>query len=97
MRTRNLALTVILAMLLGLSLPTQAQVFIQEDEQELNTRILTLGGGLPDPDDPGDDNTGDHGGHGQGTGEYTPLGSGALILGCLGGAYLLGRRRKERE
>lgn len=26
-----------------------------------------------------------------------PLGSGLMILGCLGGAYLVGKRRKERE
>lgn len=26
-----------------------------------------------------------------------PLGEGLLILGCLGGAYLVGKRRKERE
>ena len=96
MKTRNLTLTVILAALLGLSVPTQAQVFIQEEGMESSSRIL-LQGGLPDPDDPGDDNTGDHGGTGQGTGEYTPLGGGILVLGCLGGAYLLGRRRKERE
>lgn len=28
---------------------------------------------------------------------FTPLGSGWLVLGCLGGAYLLGRRRKKDE
>ena len=26
---------------------------------------------------------------------YAPLGSGVLVLGLLGGAYLLGKRRKE--
>lgn len=26
---------------------------------------------------------------------YAPLGSGILVLGCLGGAYLIGKRRKE--
>lgn len=30
--------------------------------------------------------------------QYAPLGEGLLLLGCLGGAYLLGkRRRKEGE
>ena len=28
--------------------------------------------------------------------QYTPLGGGALILGCLGGAYLIGKRKKEK-
>lgn len=26
---------------------------------------------------------------------FAPLGSGILVLGCLGGAYLIGKRRKE--
>ena len=26
---------------------------------------------------------------------YAPLGGGILVLGCLGGAYLIGKRRKE--
>lgn len=28
---------------------------------------------------------------------YAPLGSGILLLGCLGGAYLLGKRRKSED
>ena len=90
MRTRNLALTVILAMLLGLSFPTQAQIFIQEEDMGTNNRVSRDGDGIGP-------------GHGGDTDldpdpvEYTPLGGGALILGCLGGAYLLSRRRKERE
>ena len=28
---------------------------------------------------------------------YAPLGSGILVLGCLGGAYLIGKRKKEQE
>ena len=27
--------------------------------------------------------------------QYAPLGGGAWLLGCLGGAYLLGKRRKK--
>ena len=90
MKKQKLALTVILAALLGLSFPTQAQVFIQEEDMGTNNRVSRDGEGLGP-------------GHGGDTDldpdpvEYTPLGSGALILGCLGGAYLLGRRRKERE
>ena len=29
--------------------------------------------------------------------EYTPLGSGVLALGLLGGAYLLGKKRKGQK
>ena len=39
------------------------------------------------PDVPNNDQTGDH--------SDAPLGSGLLLLGCLGGAYLIGKRRKE--
>lgn len=28
---------------------------------------------------------------------YAPLSSGILVLGCLGGAYLIGKRKKEQE
>ena len=28
---------------------------------------------------------------------FTPVGSGLWVLGCLGGAYLLGKRRKKDE
>lgn len=27
--------------------------------------------------------------------DYTPVGNGIWLLGCLGGAYLLGKRRKK--
>ena len=29
--------------------------------------------------------------------QYAPLGGEILVLGCLGGAYLLGKRRKKEE
>ena len=29
--------------------------------------------------------------------QYAPLGGEILVLGCLGGAYLLGKRRKQEE
>ena len=28
---------------------------------------------------------------------FTPVGNGLWVLGCLGGAYLLGKRRKKDE
>ena len=28
---------------------------------------------------------------------FAPLSSGILVLGCLGGAYLIGKRRKEQD
>ena len=28
---------------------------------------------------------------------FAPLGGGVLVLGCLGGAYLIGKRRKEQD
>ena len=29
--------------------------------------------------------------------DFAPLGEGIMLLSCLGGAYLLGRRRKEQN
>ena len=29
--------------------------------------------------------------------DYTPIGNGIWLLGCLGGAYLLGKRRKKEN
>lgn len=80
-----------------LSVPTRAQVFIMDESIETG-RVRGSGDFLPDPDAPGEGQGNDWGGNGNGeTPPYAPLGGGMLILGCLGGAYLLGRRRKEGE
>ena len=65
----------------------QAQIFIMsEEEYNSSLRGGTQPGDLPIV--PWMDVTLD---------QYAPVGSGWLLLGCLGGAYLLGKRRKREE
>ena len=63
---------------------TYAQFFIMEDEynkNRSNTTVFDFPGIMPDHDT---------------TWDYTPIGNGIWLLGCLGGAYLLGKRRKSK-
>lgn len=64
----------------------KAQVFILDDHEFNSSHRARYNdnGTLPNP--PELDVTYD---------QYAPLGSGVLVLGCLGGAYLLGKRRKK--
>ena len=89
MKKKSIIVTTLLAAAMLLSVPSRAQVFIME-EDEGSSRTSTNGNlpGIPTLDigyDQYDDPS------------FVPLGSGTIILGCLGGMYLLGRRRKERE
>lgn len=81
----------IVALLLGLAfLPASAQVILLDVEETRESDRLggTLDeGGIFVPILPDHDTTWD----------YTPIGNGLWVLGCLGGAYLLGKRRKHEE
>lgn len=72
-----------LALALMLSMPATAQVFMLEDS---DSERADAEGGLiiVNPDY-----------HGSGEDWYTPLGGGTLLLAGLGGAYLLGKKRKN--
>ena len=92
MKKKSIIVTTLLAAVMLLSVPSRAQVFIME-EDEGSSRTSTNGNlpGIPTLDigyDQYDDPTNP---------PYAPLGGELLVLGCLGGMYLLGRRRKERE
>lgn len=78
----------ILAIFVFLTTPMSAQVFLTDAEEEaLNFRIEPeVLGGLPFY--PMQDVTYD---------QYAPLGGGWLLLGCLGGACLFKRRKKEND
>ena len=65
----------------------QGGIFIMEDEEEIG-HMRT---GMTSSDFNFPDVTPDH----DTTWDYTPLGSGIWLLGALGGAYLLGKRRKD--
>lgn len=72
-----------LALALMLSMSATAQVFMLEDS---DSERADAEGGLiiVNPDY-----------HGSGEDWYTPLGGGTLLLAGLGGAYLLGKKRKN--
>lgn len=80
----------LIAVLAALSIPASAQVFyLDEDEESQNLRNDKGGGGEA------------FGmgiiGHGEVTdaSNYVPVGSGALLLAALGGAYLLGKKKEK--
>ena len=92
MKKRVISATAIMVMLFGLiSMPeAKAQVFIDED-MENNQRSGTGGSDMPNIPQLGitlDQYQDD---------DYTPLGGEVLALGLLGGAYLLGKKRKEQQ
>lgn len=75
------------ALLLLLGGAAQAQIFIQEDES--NSRAagdMTDLGVIPIHNVDYDQ-----------ANEYAPLGEGMLLFATLGGAYLLGKRKKENK
>ena len=89
MKRKNVILTVIIALTLGLANvnPTRAQVFIME-EDDYNAPRASSGDFNFIPNVPWQHDS---------TLDYTPIGTGIWVLSCLGGAYLLGKRRKKEE
>lgn len=75
----------IFTLLLALAAPLHAQVFIMEDDGDLNPRDPN-GGIVFNVMVPSEDVSND---------QYIPLGNGLLLLSGLGGAYLLGKKRRE--
>jgi hypothetical protein len=90
MKRKNIIITALLVLSFGLMgiNNANAQVFIMEDEEYDNMRN---GNNMPEgfivPLLPDHDSTLD----------WTPIGNGIWLLGCLGGAYLLSKRRKDRD
>lgn len=83
---------VLTVLLLGSIRNTYAQggIFIMEGEEDhFDDRIGTSTPGFSIPGVmPDHDSTHDY---------YTPVGNGIWLLGCLGGAYLLGKRKKKED
>ena len=67
--------------------PMNAQVFLS-DEQFDSRQGLSDGSGFVLPGMLPDHNT---------TWDYTPLGSGVWLMGALGGAYLIGKRKRRKN
>ena len=86
MKNRFLAYITLMAMLFGPLSSNQgmAQVFIIEDEE--TNRIGFSEGELPVIPILGENYD-----------QYTPLGGEMLLLGCLGGAYLILKSKKSRK
>lgn len=87
-KTITIAILALILSMPGILPNSNAQVFILDDNELANN------GRLPSDDDnllpfiPELDVT---------TDQYAPLGSGLMVLGCLGGAYLIGKRNKKQK
>lgn len=73
----------IVVTILFVACPAKAQVFIMDDEFEGTMRQNTEDFGLIVPIE------------GLDSDQYLPLGDGLLVLAALGGAYLMGKRKKK--
>ena len=91
MKKRIISAMAILALLFGpVSIPqAPAQILLMDlEEEEENDRLNAKNSELELPNIPQLGITLD---------QYAPLGEGIVMLGCLGGAYLLAKRRKKDE
>lgn len=85
MKKRIFTILSVLAISMAASLNSEAQILIVDEQEYLNSdRNRVTVSDLPQMPQLG--STQD---------QYAPVGSGILVLGCLGGAYLLGKRRKK--
>ena len=73
-----------MATALMLSISASAQVFILGKDEESREEEELIGFNIDNPD------------FGEGTDFYAPIGSGALLLVAMGGAYYLLNKRKEK-
>ena len=71
-----------IAIIFGMAFGASAQVFVIDGSND-QREGEEPGFNIDNPD-----------GFGQGTDYYTPVGSGALLLAGLAGAYLLGKKKK---
>lgn len=72
-----------LALGLMMAASAKAQIQIMEDERNMRDPKINEWPVLP-------------AGEGERNESFTPIGSGVVLLAALGGAYLLGKRNKER-
>ena len=89
MKKRIISVMAVLAMLCGPTMMQSAKaqnIFESDEELEMSLRGHSGNGNVMSVTEGEDVISMDN---------YAPLGSGILVLGCLGGAYLIGKRRKE--
>lgn len=73
-----------MATALMLSISASAQVFILENDEKSREEEELIDFNIDNPD------------FGEGADFYAPIGSGALLLAAMGGAYYLLNKRKEK-
>ena len=71
-----------LSIIFAISFTCNAQIFLIDEEID-NPRVPSNEFNIDNPF------------HGDGNDFYTPIGEGSLLLAALGGAYLLGKRKKR--
>ena len=89
MKKRIISAMTILALVFGMAATqqTKAQILYMDNEEEIGSSRTGSGiGNIEFPNVPNLDVTYD---------QLAPLGEGLFVLAALGGAYLIGRRRKE--
>ncbi len=80
---QNMFRTIVVLLLMAMASTSQAQVFMMDgDENYREPEDPQVFINLPQ-------------GYGLGVDWYTPVGDGIAVLATLGGAYLLGKRRKK--
>jgi hypothetical protein len=85
MKKNSIVILSLMAFLMAASLKSEAQILIVDDQEFLNSnRNGTSAENLPIIPQLG-----------LTTDQYAPLGGGWIVLGCLGGAYLLGKRKRK--
>lgn len=88
MKKRIASTMAILVLSLGISMTANAQIFLDDDDPNLRGAgdgDMEIGNIIPQHGVEWDQ------------ANYAPLGGGIVLLSVLGGAYLLGKRRKEQE
>lgn len=75
-------------LLLAMAVPSQAQVFIMEEDEGPDRNVLGANGTL--------NNVIVHGSLNDQS-NYTPIGSGLLVMTALGGLYLMNKRTNEKK
>ena len=88
MKKRIVSAMAILALVLGTTMTVNAQIFL--DDEDMNVRDgehgnMDIGNIIPQHGVDWDQ------------ADYTPVGEGIVLLSVLGGAYLLGKRRKQEQ
>ena len=84
---RNIKRAATVMLLLFLAVPAKAQIFVDEETREYTMRVNIASPTDQKPIKPILGATKD---------QYAPLGGEVLVLGLLGGAYLLGKKRENK-